>query len=238
MQVFWANVDQNHQLWLDETETRHCRKVLRHQVGDQINCIDGAGRYYLAIISSFTSDQHTLLAVESSITDWGEHGGNVVLGVSPLRLKDRFEWLIEKSVELGVNKIVPLRCERTDPYKAKFKPERLQTIMRTALKQCKRSRLPELAPLQDFSEWVTQPLSGPRFMAYCEESAHFVQYLTEIPSPPQLTILIGPEGDFTPEEVRQATGSGFTSISLGENRLRTETAAIYALSLVKGWTHN
>lgn len=233
MQVFWVNVGPDGQAWLDENETRHCQKVLRHQVGDEVHTIDGKGNYHLARILGYGQRQTQLQILETQV-DWGEHGGEITLGVSPLRLKDRFEWLIEKAVELGVNAIVPLRCARTDPYKARFKPDRLHTLMIVALKQCKRSRLPQLHPLVDYRDWVaTLSPTSPSFIAHCEAQAPFFPLLTDLPSPPRLHLLIGPEGDFTPEEVQLAEQRGVHSVALGYNRLRTETAALHALSLIK-----
>lgn len=235
MQVFLIENAKGQSGRLNSDETRHCRKVLRHEVGDEIHGVDGEGHYFRARIEAFDQGV-TRLQLLDRIDEWGEHGGSLCLAVSPLRLRDRFEFVIEKAVELGVTQIVPLQCTRTDKYKAKFKPERLQTILLTALKQCKRSRLPELLPLTPLDDWLAQPLPGSGYLAYCDEELPrqpLVQALALLPTR-QATLLIGPEGDFTTEEAQQAHAAGYQPITLGDNRLRTETAALHALSLVKG----
>jgi 16S rRNA (uracil1498-N3)-methyltransferase len=235
MQVFLIENAKGQSGRLHGEETRHCRKVLRHEVGDEIHGVDGQGHYFRARIEAFEKDE-TRLRLLDRVEEWGEHGGSLCLGVSPLRLRDRFEFVIEKAVELGATHIVPLSCARTDKYKAKFKPERLHTLLLTALKQCKRSRLPELWPLTPLDDWLAQPLLGPGYLAYCDDDLPrqpLAQALSQHPQR-QATLLIGPEGDFTPDEARQAQAAGYQPITLGDNRLRTETAAMHALSLVKG----
>jgi len=239
MQVFLIEHAEGRAGLLGSEETRHCRKVLRHVVGDEIHGVDGKGHYFQARIEAFSHDQ-TMLQVLDRVDNWGEHGGALCLAVSPLRLRDRFEFVIEKAVELGATQIVPLQCARTDKYKAKFKPDRLHTIMLTALKQCKRSRLPDLLPLTPLEDWLAQPLVGAGYLAYCEEESAR-QPLTEAlvsDEKRQATLLIGPEGDFTPEEAQEACNAGYQPVTLGQNRLRTETAAVHALSLVKAnWSY-
>ncbi len=233
MQIFWAEKSNENQAWLDEAETKHCVKVLRHKVGDHLHCIDGKGWYMQGEILGFEA-RRTQLRIIKQIENWGEHKSEITLAVSPLRLRDRFEWLVEKSVELGVNQLVPLRCTHTDLYRSKYKEGRILGIMKAALKQCKRSRLPELHPLEDFKIWVPkiQPELG--LMAHCEADQAWQTATAEIKKKKQICLLIGPEGDFHPDEIALAEKSGFASIHLGENRLRSETAAFHVLSLLKG----
>ncbi|MEL6131983.1 MAG: RsmE family RNA methyltransferase [Bacteroidota bacterium] len=217
---------------LNREETKHCIRVLRHQVGDEIWGTDGAGAMYrLRIVS--TDLQMTQLEIVETHSQYGEHTGHITLAVSPLRLKDRFEWLIEKAVELGVNEIQPLQCARTDVYKSKFKPERIKTLIETALKQCKRSELPMLRPKAHFEEWVGRERSGGKYVGWCEAEKPMQRYQQEISKQENVTLLIGPEGDFTGEEIQMTQSAGFQLVSLGENRLRTETAGIFALSMIK-----
>ncbi|WNJ16235.1 RsmE family RNA methyltransferase [Pontibacter sp. G13] len=232
MQLFFAQIIHPNRAILLAEEARHCIKVLRHAVGDEISCIDGTGNMYQARI---TSIDKTEVAVELLTThpNWGEPPIDITLAVSPLRLKDRFEWMMEKAVELGVSSIQPLRCQHTDKYKAKFKPERIQTILKTALKQCKRSRLPELKPEVPFAEWINGHSSEISLMGWCEADQPIQEFGAPIGNAKSVTLLIGPEGDFSPEEVKMAQDANWTPISLGETRLRTETAAVYALSAIK-----
>lgn len=232
MQLFYITSISAGSAELDAIETRHCIKVLRHQEGDVIHGIDGHGSMYKARISHTHRDR-TELALLEKFQNWGEHGNTLRLAVSPLRLKDRFEWVIEKAVELGVTDIFPVHCQRTDRFKAKFKPARLQTLMLTALKQCKRSRMPILHPVQSLTSWLDMLPSGPVYLAYCEATQQMSQYQTEIQSIDELSLIIGPEGDFTEEEVQHAQQKGCIPVLLGEQRLRTETAALFALSQIK-----
>lgn len=232
MQLFFAENIDGHNATLDRDESRHCQKVLRHIPGDVIHTIDGKGNMFLCRIQSFEKD-HTRMEILETHPRWGESATTVRLAVSPLRLKDRFEWLIEKAVELGVNEIYPVICERTDKYKSKFKTDRIEKLILTALKQTKRSELPRLFPLMALEEFLQKDLEGIRLIGYCEEASMIQVHSREIATGLQQTVLIGPEGDFTEEEVQLAQGKGFTPVSLGENRLRTETAGIYALSIFK-----
>ena len=232
MQLFFAENINGQNAILDRDESRHCQKVLRHRPGDQIHTIDGKGNMHICRIESFEQD-HTRLKILDTHPQWGESAVMVRLAVSPLRLKDRFEWLIEKSVELGVNEIYPVVCERTDKYKSKFKHDRIEKLILTALKQSKRSKLPRLFPVMPLKEFLTYDFSGIRLIGYCEETLGIQVYNQKISASLQQTIFIGPEGDFTDEEVKLAQENGFVSVSLGDNRLRTETAGVYALSIFK-----
>jgi 16S rRNA (uracil1498-N3)-methyltransferase len=232
MQIFWLEVLNSTLARLNQSESLHCRKVLRHQKGDEIFCIDGKGKAYRTRIKAFEKQQ-TQLEILETIPGWGEHNCHIRLIVSPLRLKDRFEWLIEKSVELGVTEIYPVQCLRTDKYKAKFKPERLNTLLLTATKQCKRSRIPILHPVQGLNDYLSLDRQGPSYLAYCEAETLLQEQKDQIAAAAELNLLIGPEGDFTEAEVEWAEAHGFQRISLGKARLRTETAGIYGLGVFK-----
>jgi 16S rRNA (uracil1498-N3)-methyltransferase len=232
MQIFLLTIDPEQRAWLNEEESRHCLRVLRHNLGDQLIAVDGQGMKYEAEIIGVGGKQVELRLL-SQETNWGEHGKRLHLGISPLRLRDRFEWVVEKSVEMGVTDLYPLRCARTDPYKSKFKAARLETLMQTAMKQCKRSLLPRLHPLTPLADWLTEARSGARFMGWCEASQHLKQWQGQLETEEEVHLLIGPEGDFSLEEVQLAESQQFLPVSLGTQRLRTETAALYALSLIK-----
>lgn len=237
MQIFFLTVESPEKGRLNATETRHCTRVLRHQIGDQIHAIDGKGNLYTARIQQINKESTDLELLQHQ-PNWGEHGRTLRLIVAPLRLKDRFEWLIEKSVELGVTEIVPLQTQRTDVYKSKFKPERLQTLMLTATKQCKRSRIPTLLPIQPYHEWMNHAPEGLKFIAWCEAEQQLGHFEQDIKPATELSIMIGPEGDFTEEEISMAMAQDFAPILLGNQRLRSETAGLYALSQIKGmWVY-
>ena len=225
MQLFFLRSENAEKGTLDAVETRHCIRVLRHQPGDIIHAIDGMGHMYEAQIVGVNKDR-TELSLLNRYPNWGEHGKRLRLAVSPLRLKDRFEWLIEKAVELGVTEIIPLHCQRTDIHKAKFKLDRLKTLMLAALKQCKRSRLPTLQAVQPFNSWISSSDDGlqeeGRFVAWCEAHEDILTHQPGIKDLSSATILIGPEGDFSQEEIHLAMQHGFRPILLGNQRLRSE----------------
>lgn len=235
MNLFFLHTDDHGGLFLDETESRHCIKVLRHTLYDTITGIDGKGNKYTCQIIKISKKQVELELI-SKAENWGEKPQQIHLVLSPLRQRDRFEWAIEKAVELGVSSIVPVLCKRT--VKTGVKLPRLNTIATSAMKQSKRSILPPISEPIPIATFLSQELSGEKLIGWCETESPIQQYHETIAKASEIYLLIGPEGDFTPEEVQLATAAGFQSISLGENRLRTETAAIHLLSLVKyvqGW---
>ncbi|MEZ4772054.1 MAG: RsmE family RNA methyltransferase [Bacteroidia bacterium] len=232
MQFFFADSISGQTAHLGNEEARHCQKVLRHLPGDNIYVTDGRGSMFLASIQSFSSSGAVLQILET-YPGYGESNRNVRLAVSFLRLKDRFEWLMEKAVELGVTEIFPLICSRTDKFKGKIKEERLEKIILTALKQSARSKLPALHEPLSVEKFVQLPAEGFRALAWCETKHMLQTHETTIRQAATVTLMIGPEGDFTPEEANFAKENGYEIVSLGETRLRTETAAIYGLSIFK-----
>jgi 16S rRNA (uracil1498-N3)-methyltransferase len=234
MQIFLAKILSQQKAALFEDEARHCVKVLRHQVGDEIHCIDGQGVYYLASITEAGPKKVELTLLDQQ-KGWGEPAGELTLAVSPLRLKDRFEWLVEKAVELGIHRIQPLRCARTEKYKAKVNPFRLETLIQTATKQCLRSRLPTLLPEQAFDDWIATQSGAyeAAFIARGDAPTPLSSQHEKVVAASRLCLLIGPEGDFTDEEYAAAQAAGFLPVHLGRTRLRTETAGLFALGQVK-----
>jgi 16S rRNA (uracil1498-N3)-methyltransferase len=232
MQIFLLNHREGEKGWLDRDETKHCLKVLRHKSGDEIHTIDGKGTMFLCRIEQEEASG-LALTILSAYKNWGEKEVTIRLAVSPLRLRDRFEWMIEKAVELGVDEIFPLTCQRTDKYKGKFKVDRIEKILITATKQCKRSRIPTLYPQQPFDQFMESVQDEERglFLASADAEQPLQTYETE--QFQTVTLLVGPEGDFTAQEIDAALEKGFQLASLGNNRLRTETAAIYGLSIFK-----
>ncbi len=231
MQIFFLERVDQQKGRLNEEETRHCIQVLRHKAGDRIHAIDGHGNMYLTAIDK-VHKKETWLEILEVFPEWGESSPAIHLYISPLRRKDRFEWLLEKSVELGVNRIVPVLCERSYKYRLPS-VERMQSIVLSALKQCKRSRLPKLSDAEPLESALISDQSDLRMIAWCEAFIAFRQFQHQIETSSSITILIGPEGDFTPEEVEIAHSQHFEPVLLGQNRLRTETAAIFFLSAIK-----
>ena len=231
MQIFFLETLSNGKGKLSREEAKHCIKVLRHQAGDLLHTIDGKGRYFPAYIESIEQGE-VMLSLEEPVENWGESPYHIALGISPLTKKDRFEWLLEKAVELGVHAIHPIQCQRTGPVKLP-KPERMERLLLSAVKQSKRSRIPLVSPLQSFTKFVDQSKKGEGFIAWCEAKQALQDFTSTLQNTQHISFLIGPEGDFTPEEIQMAHRQGYQPVSLGTNRLRSETAGIFALSVFK-----
>ncbi|MCB9234327.1 MAG: 16S rRNA (uracil(1498)-N(3))-methyltransferase [Bacteroidia bacterium] len=216
--------------FLDEDESRHCIKVMRNLQGELIHGVDGAGTMYDARIESVTKGRVELALVQA-YPGWGEHPFEVVLGISVLRQPDRFEWLAEKAVELGVTRLQPILSDRT--VKSGLRIGRVQKIMLSAMKQCKRSRLPLIQEPVSLEDFIGEPFEGVSVIGWCEESFPVSEIFSKIKSAEKVRVLVGPEGGFGEAEVNLAMKAGFLSVSLGENRLRAETAGLHFLSTIK-----
>ena len=202
---------------ISEEEFRHA-KVLRIQSGDEVNAVDGRGKLYSAIISMYK--RNASITIKDIEAEEDKPTDGIILAVAPTKNIARFEWILEKATELGVINIIPLLCEHSE--RDQLKPERLEKIIVSAMKQCKRLWIPELAPLTDFQSMLNHP-SPNKFISHCaDQTRHSANELMKSTN----LVLIGPEGDFSDNEIELAINSGFKSLSLGANRLRTETAAI------------
>lgn len=232
MYIFLLTNIQENTGFLSAEESEHCLRVLRKTVGEEIYAIDGKGTYYVCLIS-VASKKGTEVFIKQRIANWGEKKDTkMILAISPLKQKERFEWLVEKSVELGVDDIVPLICKHT--ITDNIKPERLHNVMVAALKQCKRSKLPTLHEPTDFQQFVTKTTADIRLFCYCTAETPIFAHQAAIQAAKTIVLAIGPEGDFSTQEAELALKSDFLSVSLGESRLRTETAGLCALSMLKG----
>lgn len=227
MQLFFADIASG-RFALEESEVGHCVRVLRKGVGDELELIDGRGNFYRGRI-----DLATKKVVEGTIEAHVAHFGRVpyalTLAVAPTKNMDRLEWLVEKAVEFGVDRIVPLLCQRSE--RKVLKTDRLEKIARSATKQSLKGRLVEIDPLTTFADFL-KDFEGPLAIAHCEASERvaFSSYVAAASGP--LCVMIGPEGDFSPEEIALAVEKGATPIHLGSSRLRTETAALAAVTMV------
>lgn len=223
MQIFYTpDIAVNPQL--PEEEAGHCIRVLRLSEGDEILLTDGKGMFYKAAISRADHKRCEVLILES----WEQSAlwsFKLHIAVAPTKNMDRMEWFAEKATEIGIDAITCLNCRFSE--RREIKPARLEKILVSAMKQSQKATLPVLAGMTDFKAFVKQPFEGRKFIAHCEENEK--KLLKEIYHPGEnALILIGPEGDFSPEEIELALQQGFEPISLGESRLRTETAALVA----------
>ncbi|MDR3217783.1 MAG: 16S rRNA (uracil(1498)-N(3))-methyltransferase [Dysgonamonadaceae bacterium] len=223
MQLFYTpDIVSNSQL--PETEAQHCLTVLRLKADDIIRLTDGKGNFYNAAIAE-ANPKHCRLRILETFPKAPLWKGKIEIAMAPTKNSERTEWFAEKATEIGIDTISFLHCrfsERKD-----IKTERINKILISAMKQSMKARLPELKGIVDFKTFIQQDFDGRKFIAHCypgEKQALSQAYRKD----ENVLILIGPEGDFSEEEIALAEEQGFTPVSLGESRLRTETAALIA----------
>lgn len=229
MNLFFIHVD-NDKAWLDGEEARHCVKVLRLGRGDAIAGTDGCGNFIEGMIRDLKKD-YVEIEITSKKPNYGEKPQNIHLAVSLLHKPDRLEWLFEKSVELGVTSIHPFISKNT--VKTGFRKDRMEKILVSALKQSFRSKMPTLDEPESFEDLLDSADSELKIICKMDAEIPISGLSEKIKNAASVFLLIGPEGDFTPEEIERAISKGFIPVHLGANRLRTETAAIHCLSSVK-----
>jgi 16S rRNA (uracil1498-N3)-methyltransferase len=225
MQVFYTdNISDSNSIFNAE-ESFHGIKVLRLRKGEVISFTDGAGNMYEGEITS--DDSHKMEArIISLVPCYGKRKYRLHMAVSPLKNHDRFEWFIEKAVEMGVDEITPLVCERTE--KKSIRRERVGKLIISAMKQSVKAYLPLLNDSATFSEFIKESTTDPKLIAHCNSSFQREPITISVLQGKDITVLIGPEGDFSDNEIALAIKHGYKSVSLGESRLRTETAGIVA----------
>ncbi len=214
-------------LCLPEEEAKHCFRVLRLKEGDEIEVVDGwGGLYHCRSIDS----RKSRVNIENKSKQLPHWGCNITIAITPTKNIDRLEWMVEKVVEMGVNRIVPLLCAHSE--RKVMKTERLNKIVVSAMKQSLKTVAPQLDELTPIRSVISVPFSGQKFIAYCGSEFPRRDFVKEYKKGEDVIVLIGPEGDFSPEEVSEAVGAGFVPVSLGESRLRTETAGMFACAAV------
>ncbi len=213
---------------LNEENSKHIVQVLRMQVARQLKLTDGFGTIFLAEIIDAHKKKCTVKILERTLEE--APANKVCIAVSPVKNNSRLEWFLEKATEIGVTEIVLLICDRTE--KQHIRMERLKGILISAMLQSQQAWLPILEEPKKYIEYIKSVVSANKFIAHCEEDKK--TSLKQITNKPinQSTILIGPEGDFTPEEIAMAIENNFTPVALGNTRLRTETAALVAATLL------
>jgi len=230
MQLFYnaTITKETKQFAFDKTESRHIVRVLRKKMSDKLFITNGKGLLFNSEIS-IANDKKCLvniLSVEEKQKPWNYY---LHIAIAPTKNTDRFEWFLEKATEIGIDEITPLVCEHSE--RRVLKTERLEKIIESAMKQSLKFHLPKLNPLIKFSDFINQDFKGNLFIAHCEETDKKT-FKSVLKSGQQDTILIGPEGDFSTSEIDKAFQRNFIPISLGESRLRTETAGIVAAQTI------
>lgn len=208
---------------LRSDESWHCAKVLRKKSGDKILVIDGLGKSYEAVLVHVT-DKKCTVEITSPARLQKEQSYHLHLAIAPTKQIDRLEWMLEKCVEIGVHEISFFTSKNSE--RTQIKHERMLAIVESAVKQSLQSRIPIVHQLQDFTGVLNRTKSQHCFIAHCENTEKINLKQIDFTSKP-VCFFIGPEGDFSPSEISFATAAGSTAITLGENRLRTETAGLY-----------
>lgn len=213
---------------LPEEEAGHCLRVLRLGVGDEVMLTDGKGFFYKAVISAATGKRCQVKVVEK-IEQEKFWKGHLHLAMAPTKNMDRIEWFAEKATEIGFDELSFLNCRFSE--RKVIKTERIEKIVVSAMKQSLKARKPIVNEMTDFAKFMQRDFQGQKFIAHCYEGEK--PLLKEVLKPGEnALVLIGPEGDFSPEEVQKAEALGFQPISLGKSRLRTETAALVAVHMM------
>jgi 16S rRNA (uracil1498-N3)-methyltransferase len=212
---------------LDEQESRHAVRVLRLGRGDQVILVDGVGGWFEAVILE-DHPKACRLEIGTRTHDFRSLPCHLHIAISPTRSMDRFEWFLEKATEIGVSEITPLICRRTERSRLRY--ERQEKIIVSAMKQSLRAYKPVLNQEASLESFLPLERKGVKGIAHCMPEERVP--LTGLPDSDSYTLLVGPEGDFTGEEVAIAREAGFIPFHLGPSRLRTETAAIHIVSAI------
>ncbi len=213
---------------LSEEESKHCVRVLRLAEGDTIHLVDGKGGLYTAAIAR-ARDKRCEVRVTSVQREFGKRSYRLHLAIAPTKNVERYEWFLEKITEIGVDEITPLLCERSE--RKVVKDERSEKVVTSAVKQSLKAYHPRLNAMTEFANFVAQEFDGVKCIAHCAEAPKAL-LKNALAAGQNVLVLVGPEGDFSPAEVALAKQNGFTEVSLGGSRLRTETAGVVACATV------
>lgn len=241
MELFYSTDIRDNIVTLDRDESTHCIRVLRHGAGDRINVMDGRGNMMECEITAADAKAAQAVVV-GTVPDYGARGYVLEMAVCPTKNPSRYEWFAEKATELGVDSIVPVVAAHSE--RKNLNSDRVQRILLSAAKQSLKAYVPELRPLVKMADYLRGcDKDALRLIAYCDSSLDLserrgiVDRLEEFmrtrgARKPKIAVLIGPEGDFAPEEIALARECGWTGIELGASRLRTETAALSSVAAV------
>jgi len=225
MQIFYAPDISGDTFALNEVESKHIIRVLRLAKGDSVRLIDGKGNLFEGVIDNPDQKKCTV-TITGIIKNFEKRNYRLHIAISPLKNTERFEWFVEKSVEIGIDEITPLICHNTE--KQGIKPERINNIIISAMKQSLKASGTILNAPVKFDDFINTACTGNRMIAHCSESSGRIKISDACFKEENAVILIGPEGDFSDAEIRRANEKGFVGVHLGKSRLRTETAGVAA----------
>ncbi len=229
MNVFYLPDANDGMVSFPEEESRHCVKVLRMQAGDRFCVTDGKGSLYDAELVE-AHPKRAVACLSNKRAGYDNKTFRLEIAIAPTKLNERTEWFLEKATEIGIDKVQLFASCHSERRVANV--ERFRKVMIAAMKQSIKSRLPEIEDVTDFNKMVQQPFDGQKFIAWIDDDVTDL-LCDKYEKGQNALVLIGPEGDFSPEEVQLAKDNGFVPVSLGEARLRTETAAVVACHTVQ-----
>ena len=218
---------------LPADEAMHAMRVLRLKGGDELFLMDGVGNFYRAQVT-IAATHHCYYEILEVLPQERQWKGHFHLVIAPTKMMDRIEWMVEKATEVGVDEISFLNCAFSE--RRVVKNPRIEKIIVSAMKQSHKAWKPVLNEMSTFAHFIEQPRSGVKYIAHCYDEIPRVNLFDELRKTPdemEMTVLIGPEGDFSIDEVRQAVDHGYQSVSLGTSRLRTETAGLSAVMMMQ-----
>ncbi len=231
MQLFYAPHITPPHYTLEEEESKHCIRVLRMSSGDTLHITDGKGNLFCCQIID-PHPKRCRVEVVTTIHNHEKLPYSLTMAVAPTKSIERFEWFLEKATEVGVSEIIPLQSDHSE--RKTIKLEREQKVITSAMKQSLKAYHPQLRDITPFMSLISEPFEGQKFIAHCGDviSPNGKPHLADVVMRgSEVLVLIGPEGDFSPREVAEAVKCGFVEINLGTQRLRTETAAVAAVTI-------
>ncbi|HUH25814.1 MAG TPA: 16S rRNA (uracil(1498)-N(3))-methyltransferase [Flavobacterium sp.] len=223
MQLFYSSdIDTNSKEFIfDKEESKHIIKVLRKQEGAILHITNGKGFLFISEITLASEKKCVVQIIETQF--FKKRSYHIHLAVAPTKMNERFEWFLEKATEIGVDEITPIICEHSE--RKIVKNDRFEKVLISAMKQSNQFYLPKLNEPIKLTDFLSKEMEGQKFIAHCEETSK-KELKNEIKTNQKYTLLIGPEGDFSTNEINKALANDYKPVALGNTRLRTETAAI------------
>ena len=221
---------------LPAEEANHAVRVLRMQVGDEMMLMDGKGNFHKAVVTMAAS-HHCMYNIVDTLPQVPTWKGRLHLAIAPTKLMERMEWLVEKATEVGFDELSLLDCQFSERRVVKL--PRVEKIVVSAVKQSRKAWMPVLNEMQSFSSFVASHQTGRRYIAHCYDEVERINLFDELRrsfsehADEEVIVMVGPEGDFSIDEVRMAVKAGFVSVDLGKSRLRTETAGLSAVMMMQ-----
>lgn len=218
---------------LPAEEANHAIKVLRFKEGDELMLMDGKGSFYRAEVT-LVSNHHCMYRIVERQPQQPQWEGRVHLAIAPTKMNDRIEWMAEKATEVGIDELSFLNCQFSE--RRNLKTERIKKIVVAAVKQSHKAWMPIVNEMESFRQFISCQSSGHRYIAHCYNEVPRVNLFDELcrlDASEDALVLVGPEGDFSIDEVRYAVSQGFVSVDLGKSRLRTETAGLSAVMMMQ-----